>query len=446
MISCVRRGTAAAALLSAMTAGPAAIADPPGDPATTFTAPMAAEEALRTNPDLRAAYAAIDAARGRLLQAGLWPNPEAALGGRNDFAFQGEGERGISAEFAQRFPVAGRLARAKDVAQVDVEIALAEARDFERTLVGDVQRTVAGLVALDRALETRESVLRIAGELVRIAAQRFEAAEVSEAEVNSLEIELARFQQEKRLLELERRTEAIRLNRLLNRSPDRPAEVRGDLDQPLLASAAPADLLAAARTHRPDLERLRLESDRWRAEARLARAEAWEDWTLGGTYDSDRSVFRNEPVVDPIGIKHDSFLGLRLNVPLPLWNRNQGRVAEAQANESRARARLLALERSVEAEIETAAQRVAELQRVAREYRESLLPRVERNVSLLDRGYRQGLVSITALVQAEQQLADTALRNARTVGDLRQAEVDLETAAGVSPLLVSASRHEETKP
>ena len=60
---------------------------------TGLTASSAAAEALRANPDLAAAYAAIDAARGRLLQAGLWPNPALALTSRSDFAFRNEGER-----------------------------------------------------------------------------------------------------------------------------------------------------------------------------------------------------------------------------------------------------------------------------------------------------------------------------------------------------------------
>ena len=85
-----------------------------------LTPATAAEEALRTNPDLRAAYAVIEIARGRLVQAGLWPNPELSLSGVDDFAFQNEGERGASVGLAQRFPIARRLARARDVARVDV--------------------------------------------------------------------------------------------------------------------------------------------------------------------------------------------------------------------------------------------------------------------------------------------------------------------------------------
>ena len=411
-----------------------------------LTAASAAEEALRASPDLAAAYAAIDAARGRLLQAGLWPNPALTLAGRSDFAFRNEGERVLGVDLAQRFPIAGRLARAQEVARVDVALALAEAREFERALIGDVQRTVYGLVALDMAIASRESVIRTAEQLVHAATRRRQAAEVSDADVNLLEIELARFEQEKRRLELDRGVAAVRLNQLVYRHANSPVEVTTKLDESAFDASEATEELTKAGARRPDLEGLRLESDRARADARLARAESWEDWTVGAGYESDRQVFRNELSVDPIGTKQDEFLGLALNVPLPLWNRNQGRVAEAHANERRARARLAARERAVEAEIEAARRRATELSRVAREYDESLLPRAQRNVELLERAYRQGLVAITTLVQAEQQLADTVLRRAETLGELRQSEVDLETAAAASPLLRTSPTPEENRP
>lgn len=418
------------------------------DPADAgLTARAAASEALRANPDLAAAYAAIDAARGRLMQAGLWPNPALTLTGRSDFAFQDEGERALGVDLAQRFPIAGRLARAQELARVDIALALAEVRDFERSLVGDVQRTVYGLVALDLAIASRDGVIRTAEQLIHAATRRRQAAEVSDADVNLLEIELARFVQERRRLELDRAIQAIRLNQLLNRPANSTVLVATALEESAFdLSATAGEELASAFARRPDLVGLRLESDRARAEADLARAESWEDWAIGASFETDRQVFRNEPTVDPIGVKRDEFLGLALEVPLPLWNRNQGRVAEAHADERRARARLAARERAVEAEIEAARRRASDLSRVAAEYHESLLPRSRRNVELLERGYRQGLVAITALVQAQQQLADTILRHAQTLGELRQAEIDIETASASSPLLRSSLSPQENRP
>ncbi len=413
------------------------------DPEAALTATAAAEEALRRNPDLAAAYASIEAARGRLVQLGLWPNPELALSARSDFAFRDEGERAFGFDFEQRFPIAGRLARAQDLGRVDVALALAEARDFERTLIGEVGRTYYRVRALDASIASRQAVSRTARELAESSARRFRAAEVSEADTSLLEIEADRFEQEQRLLELERTAAGVRLNQLLNRPASAAVVLSGGLDARALD--APRAISAEPLQRRPDLARARLEADRAQAEMRLARAEAWEDWTLGAGYETDRQVF-DEPESDPIGVKKDSFVGLSVRVPLPIWNRNQGRIAEAQGLERRARSRLAALERAVEAEVQTARLRVEELTRVAEQYDAALLPRSRRTVGLLQKGYRQGLVPITALVQGQQQLADTELRRAQTLGELRQAEIELETAAAASPLLGRPGSGQEVRP
>lgn len=411
-------------------------------PQEGLTARSAAVEAVRANSELAAASEAIESARGRLVQAGLWANPELRLDVRGDAVFRNEGERSFGLDFEQRFPVAGRIARAKDVARVDIAIALAELREFERTLVGDVQRSIYSLAALDEAIASREHVIATATQLVRAAARRRAAAEVSDADVNLLEIELARFAQERRRLELERQTEAVELNRLLNRAVDTPVQLSAALTAPAVDLAGvKSDEIA----QRPDVVRLQLEADRARSEAALARAETWEDWALGIGFESERQVFEGEPASDPIGVKRDEFLGVSLSVPLPLWNRNQGRAQSARADERAAKARLSAVLRAAEAEVATARRRVEELARVAREYDERLLPLAHESVALLERGYQQGLVSITTLVQAEQQLADTVLRRAETLGELRQAEVDLETAAGASPLLRRSENNQEIR-
>jgi cobalt-zinc-cadmium efflux system outer membrane protein len=411
--------------------------------ARAMTVRDAATQALEGNAELRAAYEAIAAARGRLLQAGLWPNPEITLSGGSDFAFRNEGERQIAGEIAQRFPIAGRLGRARALARVDVAAAIAEARDFERTLIGDVQRAAFRILSLERSIVVWGEVIGPARELTRVSQRRLEAAEASEVDLNLLAVQVAGFEQERQQLEVERHGEAIRLNQLLQRDVDAPVILVGSLEDTLLDATVVGQIGDGATERRPDLVAARLFVDRARAEAKLARAEAWQDWSFGLGVDAEKQVFANEPLSDPIGTKRDEFLRFGLSVPLPLWNRNQGSIAAAFAEERRAASRVAALEQRVAAEIAAARARVLELSELERRYREAALPQARRNVALLDRGYRQGLSPISALVQAEQQLADATLRHARLLADVRQSEVDLETAAAASPLLKHTPMKEE---
>lgn len=413
----------------------------PGAPAAQVAESMTIErvvqEALANNPDLDAARHAIEMARGRLRQAGLWPNPEVEIDGRDDFLFSGEGERGGSAGFAQRFPVARRLGRAKDVARVDIALAEAELRDAERLLAGEVSRLGYRLVVLRRKEEVQDEVIRTAESLAKAAQRRFDVAETSEADVNLLRIEAGRLREERVLLDIEARKAESSLAELLGRAPDAPIQLTTDLEAQV--PLRPRDqIVSQALSRRADLAQRRLEADRGAAEERLARAERWEDWTAGLAYQGDRAVFEPPGSGAPLGtarVQADQFVGLRLTIPLPLWNRNQGRIAEARASQNRAGARLVGAELKAKREVETASFEVERLEDVVRVYRDQILRLTDRNIKLVGQGYAEGLVGIAEVLQTQQQYATLRQAYYDALGELWRARIDLETASATNRLL-----------
>ncbi len=86
-------------------------------PARGVSLDQAVVSALKNNFDPRAASFEIAKARGRLIQAGLWPNPELELNTTTDQTFRNEGERATSAGFQQAFPISGRIHFAKQVSR-----------------------------------------------------------------------------------------------------------------------------------------------------------------------------------------------------------------------------------------------------------------------------------------------------------------------------------------
>jgi cobalt-zinc-cadmium efflux system outer membrane protein len=180
---------------------------------------------------------------------------------------------------------------------------------------------------------------------------------------------------------------------------------------------------------RPDLRQTELGIDRARAEIALARAEAWDDWRLGLDYESDRTLD------DPSGLRTDRFLGLRLAIPLPLWNRNQGRVYSQQATADQARQQVEALILTIRAEVAAAAARAAKLKEATLLYSQSVLPLYTQNIGLLKQGFAQGLTEFSQIVQTQNQ--QVSLRITYLDAQTRYAEalVDLETAAATNPHL-----------
>ena len=388
-------------------------------------------ESLQSNRDLRAAYFAIGQARARLLQAGLWPNPALDFSAARDVLFANEGEYTVSVGFEQRFPVAGRLARARDLARVDVALALAEVQDAVRRLIGAVETTFYELLILQAQTVIRDDLIGIDRRLVEVSEARAKLAEVSELDVNTARLEFQRLELERQVLSAQAAAKTTELNRLLGREADAPLSPTGEI-RPEPPAVLPT-LRDAALRRRPDLQQAALTADRAHAELRLAKAERWEDWVVGFGYDRDRQVVTGAPSQSA-----DQLLGLRLTVPLPVWNRNQGRIAEAGAREGQATSTVAALELTILSEIESAHRRGADFGRVAESYRAGVAPLSDRTVQVAQEAYRQGLANVTQVVQVQRQQTEVRAAYLEALAQQRRAAIDLEVATATSPFLDEA--------
>jgi cobalt-zinc-cadmium efflux system outer membrane protein len=396
--------------------------------AVELDAQSAAREALRANPDREVALERIEVARGRLQQAGRLDNPELELSGGDDFAFGNEGERSGSLSFEQRFPVTARLEREREIAQGDLDIALAEVREFERTLLSEVLGTFYGVLSLEQRVAVNQELVQSLQSLEAVSERRLRAAEVSRADLNLLRVERRRLAQRGARLGAERDGARLRLLRLLGRPLDSELSVTGELEP--TAAADPESYVTAWATRRPDVQAAELGVVRARAEAELSRAQRWEDWRLRVGVDSEREVFD-----DPRSSEKDAQLGFGLVVPLPLWNRNEGAIAAADAEARRAERARAALVLRAEEEVRAARARVEALRASALEYRRAALPESTQALALLERGYRQGLVGVTELLAAQRQYAEVRDEQLELLVDLRRAQIDLEAASASSPLL-----------
>jgi cobalt-zinc-cadmium efflux system outer membrane protein len=138
------------------------------------------------------------------------------------------------------------------------------------------------------------------------------------------------------------------------------------------------------------------------AEASLQAAElaiARERRSVFGITSLQLGVEWHDPTVDPANNEKLYVLGLA--VPLPLFNRNQGPIAQAEAERARARAeltsaRLTARQRLVEALRELASLRA----RLARD--QDLVARAERVAAKSLTAYREGASALPAVLEARR--------------------------------------------
>jgi len=393
-----------------------------------LTMEQAVASALRNNLDLRAASFEVDKARGRLLQAGLWPNPELEFSTTTDRAFNDEGERTSAAGFQQAFPVSGRLHFAKRVSRVDVAQAMAEIRNRERLLIGEVQRDFLNVLLLRQQIAANREFVGLNREFVDVLEERLKRAEVSEVDLNLARVELQRLGVESAVLESDLVARELSLKLRMGLPPEQRISLEGNVEA-LAAKFGPEKYQTTMVVNRPDLRQTELGIDRAAAEVRLALAEAWADWTLGTNYESERRVD------EPIGLKSDQFLGFKVSIPIALWNRNQGRVYEQKAATEQARQQFEAQRLSIRSEIATGMARALKLRDAVGNYRRDLLPALAQTNALVRKGYSEGLIPATQVIQVQQQQTTLRASFLTATANYLQALVDLETATASSPFL-----------
>src|SRR5437899_7996210 len=137
-------------------------------PAGDVTVDELVTRAVGENPDIRAAQADVEAARGRLVQAGLRPNPMLELGGQKALSTDNNLTVGVTVPLDLNGRKEGRVG----VAEREVELKRAQARDRERRLAADVRMKAGELLAARRNLEVTDELLRLNRDALRLVRDR----------------------------------------------------------------------------------------------------------------------------------------------------------------------------------------------------------------------------------------------------------------------------------
>lgn len=357
--------------------------------AETFSPEGAAVFALRENRDLAAARFVIAEAEGRLVQAGLWGNPE--FKAANQFATTDGGDWEVAAGFSQGFPLAGRLRKAKAVARVDVAMAIEELREQGRALAGQVLGKARALLVVDRKVAINEDDRQLLSRIFRQTTSLAATGKAGVADARVIELEQTTLDLARDELLVERRAVVSQLNGLLGRAPGARLAITGSLP----GAPTPEVLERAAATGpglRPELRLAILQADRASSEEVLARAEKWQDLSLGVDLSREREM----------GM-HDTMVSLEVSVPLPFWNRNQGRIEEARAAQMRAITSASARELAIAAEIREAQLRVSGLAQIVEGARGTALNLARRNTELLEETYASGTTSFLTVFESRRQ-------------------------------------------
>jgi cobalt-zinc-cadmium efflux system outer membrane protein len=368
------------------------------------------EEAIRLvidrNPSLAAAKYEIQAAEGEAIAANKRLNPTFSLEFEDLPLSSQPGPffevQEITSRVDFEIEMGGRRRLRTETAEQSLEVKKLMYRDRIRLMRLQVEQAFYREVLEKSNLEASQLILEQTERVITLNQVRFEQGDISALELNRIEVERLKFQDDVFQAELALCNAKSSLLALLN-APDlsRDIEIVGllpvnyqDPEPGLPARASLQEMIQIAMQQRPDLAAGRREIIRSETEARLQRAIRAPNITVGGGY--KRNPAGNAVVVG-------------VTVPLNIFNRNEGEIIRADAERARASNLAAALRKQVQLDVQKAFNAV-EINRRRVEYiRTQQLERAEEASRVTLQSYNLGGATLIDYLDAQRTYRD-ALR------------------------------------
>jgi outer membrane protein, heavy metal efflux system len=142
-------------------------------------------------------------------------------------------------------------------------------------------------------------------------------------------------------------------------------------------------------------------------------------------------VFAISGVVDANAEGKEGFeIGPGMQLPLPIFNRNQAGIARAKAEMERAAWNYLTVKARIRLEVREAFTRQLQANEDLRAWEKSILPPLEATVRQAQKAYELGNFSLLQVYENMRQLLTARARQAEIRADHRRALAELERSVG----------------
>src|SRR5262249_51716579 len=200
----------------------AATAVAQAQPGADITVDELVARALADSPDLRASRAEIEAATGRLQQAGLRPNPMLELGGQKALSSDNNVTVGLSVPLDLNGRKEGRVG----VAERELQMKRAQVRDRERRLIADVRMKAGELLAAQRSLSVTDDLIAVNRDALRLVQNRVREGATPSLEENLMLVEVNRLDAMRQMLTSRVDIASLQLKALVGMPPEAPLPIR----------------------------------------------------------------------------------------------------------------------------------------------------------------------------------------------------------------------------
>ena len=379
------------------------------------------------NPSLRAGRMGIDESKAQEITAYLRPNPDlnVTTDGTQVSRYNGVWQPFAGTQFTSGVSYLHERQHKRelrrDSARESTAVSESTYSDQERSLLFNLRNAFVQVLQAKATLDNAHANLDYWDRELEVNRKRFRAGDLARVDLNRLELQRIQFQTDSETALVNLRTAKIQLLTLLNdRTPIDQFDVAGtyDFNEALQPLPAFRDLALATR---PDLRAAVQSIQLAKINHQLAVANGSSDPTFSTWWSHNPSF--NNPYANET-------LGAGVNIPLRIFDRNQGEKARTQIEVGRNEQLSNAVQAGVLSDVDSAYWTLVQALDLLKPYKETYLPLAEDNRNRISIAFRNGGASLLDFLDAEKAYRDTRLAYLNLIGSYLTAAAQMNMAVG----------------
>lgn len=367
--------------------------------------------ALLHNPELASFSWEVRAQEAATLQAGLFPNPEAGATLEDIGLRQSQ----TTLQLGQLIELGGKRSKMVEVASLTRDLAGWDYEAKRIDLFTQVSQAFIDVLSAQQNLALIEETVRLSKQVAGVVSERVRAGKVSPIEETRANVALSAAQIE--LDRVQRQLGATRKRLAATWGSIRPQfeRVEGDL---FSVSPIPAlENLAQRLSQNPELARWATEISQRQAVIAFEKSQAVPDLFISGG-------------VRRFTDTNDNAFVVGVTIPLPIFNRNQGRIMEAEHRLKRAAEERRAAEVRVTTALAEAYRDLSTSHAEVRSLEANVLPGAESAFGAVNEGYRLGKFGLLDVLDAQRTLFGARAQYLSALRGYHQAVAEVERLIG----------------
>jgi cobalt-zinc-cadmium efflux system outer membrane protein len=381
--------------------------------------------AALNNPQLEAAFNRWKAALEMVPQARTLPDPRFYYGYFIQEVETRVGPQEQRLGISQMFPWFGKRELRGEAAFEGANAAQQQYEAAKLALFDEVKQAYYELYYLGRAISITAENVELLRQFEEIARSKYESGTALHGDVIKAQVELDKLRDRLRTLNALKAPAVARLNAALNRPAEAPLAFPTHV-VPATLSAEPSQLLERLKTANPELKSLDFLAEKDRANVALAEKQFYPDVTLGVDY-----IVTGPARIPGVPDSGQDAVIAGLSVNIPLWaGTYRAGVREAESRYAATRQERAGRVNRLSTDLQVALFRYQDAERKIALYRDSLIPKADQDLKVVQRSFEAGKSDFLSLIDAERGLLEFQLTYARAVADREQGLATAERLVG----------------